>query len=484
MRNWKRHVYCIIKAQLIKRNMRTLCSFIFVFACVFQLKSQSFHDGLKLHRSVSNFGKVEFWISRIDSFPVTNTTNKTIYILKQLVPRDFELKTPTLGILPGESAFIQVIYNPSTKGKFREKLKMYHSESNQPFFFEFKGEVKSFDTYSELACPSFSNPNFQRPNFNMEIKVIDSITRKPIKGALAELSKGENYQQFYTNKAGVISRKSSLGLFFIYTESEGYYPKNIEHYFNPQRKSVTITLVPKENKAELFTKINVDVLSPSIEKNAIEEIKRAPFSYVPFAEVPQQEENVTFPVSKFEENNIVFLIDVSASMRGKDRLELLKESMIQLTYMLRSIDKVTIITYSDEPQVVLSSTSAKNKKEIIKVIKELKAGGTTFGGKAIRKAYKILKNQYLHKGNNQIILATDGGFNGLGKNENSLHNYVKNKASKGMYFSALGYGKNKIGKKLIEELSISGKGNYLYIQTENQAKVEVNKMIMEQSAKD
>ena len=53
-----------------------------------------------------------------------------------------------------------------------------------------------------------------------------------------------------------------------------------------------------------------------------------------------------------------------------------------------------------------------------------------------------------------------------------------------MYFSALGYGKNKIGKKLIEELSISGKGNYLYIQTENQAKVEVNKMIMEQSAKD
>ena len=464
--------------------MRFAYYFLFTIVSVFGVNAQNNHDGLMLHRSISNFGEVEFWMSRVDSFPVTNTTNTTIYILKQFVPRNFELKTPPLGVLPGESAFIEVIYNPKVKGSFKEKLKIYHSGSNQPFFFEFKGKVKSFDDYSDIACPSFSNPNFQKPNFDMEIKVIDSLTRKPIKGALTELSKGESFQQFYTNKAGLINRKSLLGLFFIYTESEGYYSKNIQHYFNPHRKSVTITLVPKENKVELLAKINVDVLSPSMKQTKTEEIKRAPFSYVPFSEAPIEEENKIFPVSKFEENNIVFLIDVSSSMRGKNRLELLKKSMIQLTYMLRSIDKVTIITYSDEPQVVLSSTSVKNKKEIIKVIQELKAGGTTFGGKAIRKAYKILKNQYLHKGNNQIILATDGGFNGLGKNENSLHNFVKNKASKGMYFSALAYGKNKIGKKLIEELSISGKGNYLYIQTENQAKVEVNKMIMEQSAKD
>ena len=216
----------------------------------------------------------------------------------------------------------------------------------------------------------------------------------------------------------------------------------------------------------------------------IEEIKTAPFSYIPFSETPKEEENKIFPISKFEENNIVFLIDVSSSMRGKDRLELLKKSMIQLTYMLRSIDKVAIITYSDESQVALSSTSAKNKKEIIKVIKELKAGGNTYGGRAIRKAFKDLKSEYLAKGNNQIILATDGGFNGLGKSENRLHTFIKNKAAKGMYFSALGFGKNKRGKKFIEELSISGMGNYLYIKSEVQAEVEVNKMIMEQSAKD
>ena len=60
---------------------------------------------------------------------------------------------------------------------------------------------------------------------------------------------------------------------------------------------------------------------------------------------------------------------------------------------------------------------------------------------------------------------------------------MKNKASSEMFFSVLAFGKNIRGKKLIEELSISGKGNYLYIETSDQAKTKVNQMIMEQSVK-
>lgn len=464
--------------------MKAVFLYFFVFVILFQTDAQNSHEGLNFERTVSNFGVVDFWISRIDSFPFTNKTDKVIYILKQFVPRNFELKIPLEGILPGESAFIEVIYKPRLKGKFNERLKIFHSGSNQPFYFDFTGSVKSFDSYSEIACPSFTVPNYQKLNFDMEIRVIDSLTKKPIRGALTELSKGENYQQFRTNKEGLIIRNSNLGLFFIYTEFDGYYSKNIKHYFNPKRRSVTITLVPKNNKVERLSTISVKVIVPSLEDNKIEKINKEPFCYNPIFHVPQEDENKNFPSSKFLKNNIVFLIDVSASMRGKDCLQLLKQSMIQLTYMLRSIDKITIITYSDESQVVLESTSAKNKKEIIKVINSLNAGGTTFGGKAIRKAYKVLKSEYLPLDNNQIILATDGGFNGLGQSENRLHNFVKKNALKGMYFSTLGFGKNKRGKKLIEELSQSGQGDYLYIVEEGQAKVELNRMIMEQSFKD
>jgi Ca-activated chloride channel family protein len=155
--------------------------------------------------------------------------------------------------------------------------------------------------------------------------------------------------------------------------------------------------------------------------------------------------------------------------------------MIQLTYMLRSVDKVTIVTYSDEAQVVLQATAGSNKEEIVAVINGLKASGSTYGGKAIRKAYKVLKEEFLIGGNNQVILATDGGFNGLGQSERQLNGLVRRKSDQGLFFSTLAFGKNKRGKELIEELSVSGKGDYLYITSEESAKKELNEMIMEQS---
>ena len=442
--------------------------------------AQTNHKGLFLERTVSNFGKVEFWMSRVDTFKVTNTTDKRIYILKQKQPRDFEVKIPRMGIAPGKTEVIEIIYKPTVKGKFSQKLKLYHSAALSPFSYEFKGEILAFDPYAEMACPSFSTPGFKRHEFDMKITIIDSLTGLPIEKALIELSKGEDYRQFYTDREGVMKRKSRIGLFFVYTEMSGYKSKSVEHYFNPRRKEITITLVPKK-KTVILTEIDLE--SKEISKLGTDEelITKEVFKYTPVDFPDTKEENTEFPVSKYLENNIVFLIDVSSSMRGKDRLDLLKKSMIQLTYMLRTIDKVTVITYSDESQVVLKTMSAKNKEGIIEVINSLKASGSTYGGKAIRKAYKILESEFLIGGNNQIILATDGGFNGLGRSEGQLKRLVKKKSNKGLNFSTLAFGKNKRGKELIEELSVVGGGTYRYIKTEKEAETKLNSMIMQQS---
>lgn len=79
-------------------------------------------------------------------------------------------------------------------------------------------------------------------------------------------------------------------------------------------------------------------------------------------------------------------------------------------------------------------------------------------------------------------MATDGGFNGLGRSEGTLNWLVKRKANNEMYFSVLGFGKSRRGKDLLEQLAKSGEGDYVYIQTEEQANKDVNLMIMRQSA--
>ena len=82
-----------------------------------------------------------------------------------------------------------------------------------------------------------------------------------------------------------------------------------------------------------------------------------------------------------------------------------------------------------------------------------------------------------------MILATDGGFNGLGQSERQLNGLVRRKSDQGLFFSTLAFGKNKRGKELIEELSVSGRGNYLYITSEESAKKVLGEMIMEQSVR-
>ena len=70
----------------------------------------------------------------------------------------------------------------------------------------------------------------------------------------------------------------------------------------------------------------------------------------------------------------------------------------------------------------------------------------------------------------------------MGKGEKQLNRLIKGKANQQMKFSSIGFGKNRRGKDMIENLSKSGEGNYLYISNEDQAKTALNNMIMIQSA--
>ncbi|KFC20706.1 vWA domain-containing protein [Chryseobacterium sp. FH1] len=162
-------------------------------------------------------------------------------------------------------------------------------------------------------------------------------------------------------------------------------------------------------------------------------------------------------------SNLVFLIDVSGSMNEQNKLPLLKTSFKILLEKLRPQDKVAIVTYAGSAGVVLEPTSAKNKEKILTALENLSAGGSTAGGQGIELAYKLAQENLVKKGNNRVILATDGDFN-VGVSDNSeLQKLIEEKRKSGIYLTCLGFGMGNYKDNRLEMLADKGNGNYAYI---------------------
>ncbi len=169
-------------------------------------------------------------------------------------------------------------------------------------------------------------------------------------------------------------------------------------------------------------------------------------------------------------SNLVFLIDVSGSMQPSDRLPLLKDSLPFLVNQLTSKDRVSIVVYAGSGGLVLPSTSADNKGEILSAIENLKTGGSTNGGAGIQMAYRIAQENFIQGGNNRVILATDGDFNVGLSGDSELVNLIENKRQSGVFLSVLGVGKGNLNDSMMEKLADKGNGNYSYIDSMEEAR--------------
>ncbi|MFC3199344.1 von Willebrand factor type A domain-containing protein [Parapedobacter deserti] len=81
------------------------------------------------------------------------------------------------------------------------------------------------------------------------------------------------------------------------------------------------------------------------------------------------------PNDKLPASNLVFLIDVSGSMAGENRLPLAQASMKMLVDQLCDNDHVAIVTYAGSAGVALESTSGSRKTKIKDAIDALGAVG-------------------------------------------------------------------------------------------------------------
>lgn len=168
-------------------------------------------------------------------------------------------------------------------------------------------------------------------------------------------------------------------------------------------------------------------------------------------------------------SNFVFLIDVSGSMYGATKLELVKSSLKLLVNNLRGKDRVAIVVYAGAAGEVLPSTSGSDKQKITEAINNLTAGGSTAGGAGIQLAYKIAEKNFIKDGNNRIILCTDGDFNVGVSSTTELESLIESKRKTGVYLTVLGYGMGNYKDNKLQTLAQKGNGNHAYIDNIQEA---------------
>lgn len=167
-------------------------------------------------------------------------------------------------------------------------------------------------------------------------------------------------------------------------------------------------------------------------------------------------------------SNYVFMIDVSGSMNGSDRLDLLKSGMLELVDNLNETDRISIVTYSGEERLALESTLVKDKAQIKSVISGLVASGFTAGSKALEMSYKEAEKNFIEGGNNRIIMGTDGDFNVGVTSTQGLLEIVEGYAKKGIYMTVCGFGTGNFNDAMMEKISNAGNGTYVYVDSEEE----------------
>jgi len=180
--------------------------------------------------------------------------------------------------------------------------------------------------------------------------------------------------------------------------------------------------------------------------------------------------------SNIEPVNICLVIDKSGSMASDSRMLKLKIALNRFVDNLRPNDKIAIVAYDSEADLLLPMQFVADKLKVKLVISSLKTGGNTNLNDGMMTGYKELEKYYCKNSTNRLVLLTDGLTNtGVTDTEKIIKNSLEyNK--KGIDISTIGVGYN-VNFDLLRQLAKAGRGlNHFVGQSEDIEKVFINEV--------
>lgn len=457
-----------------------------VFFFLFLINLHVGRTQMQTEKTSHNFGNLYANMPTHVDFTFKNIGQSKVFLLSVDKPREVYYLYSKKNIVADSSVTVRLKVNDNIKGRFNYKVNVFFSNSNSPTTITLTGNVKERNNNPLMSCPDFNSspPPNGLAQFEVTVKVMDSLTNKPIRRSKVYfVSNGEMVATYYTNGDGIIHESIPLGLYYITAKKTDYIPNYFDGYLNFKTNYVEIKL--KQPKEEIIPNELVvidepepiEIIEPEIiiieEEREVEVTDEivvgnseiiVPIDTLPIVPKPA---DTGFNSSRYAPNNLVFIVDVSSSMNQMGKFKLLKMAMIELTQILRPQDQVSVLAYSGSVNILFELKKGTDKAEIIDKINSLKTGGYTAGDEAIKEGIRLSKEGYIEGGNNLVFMVTDGAFN-KGSKSYIRHIETANK-TKGIKFSVVGI---KTGEYLGSHLSSvaqKGGGEYIRIITSDDA---------------
>lgn len=433
---------------------------LFILSLPFIVQAQ-----LQADKLTHDFGNISYFNNDTAYFTFSNTGSKTIYLLPTQPKDQYAILCSSKTIDPGSSIQIGIVYYTDKKGSFNLDIPLYFSNSPVASHVKIKGNIKSIKETAFTVCPSIENSRPLKNNqIPLSITIRDANTSQIIK--IAQVKVQRNYTD-YNCVPGFESWnyrcKVDYGIVSVFASKKGYISNAIDFNYSEKNHDCVIFLSPIIDSVER---------QPILigEKEKIKKEKSVDSTTIPETPVyvPVAISDSGLNTLNYKPNHLIFIIDISGSMRDSGKLNYLKLSINALTAAIRPGDYITLITYTNKVRVVFENLSGLDRSAIDRAIDTLKAGGGSNGSQSLLIAYELARKHFIVDGNNQVFIATDGLLNSSKMSNEDLYKLAsKAYRQDQVILSSIGFGNDPKAIEFLQKLAKHGHGNFLRIINPN-----------------
>lgn len=405
---------------------------------------------LVLGSASKDFGEFGAFDERFADFEITNTGTRDEIIFRVEVDKHTSVRMSAKTVAPGKTETVRLQYNPPQEGPFRTEAKIFASAWQSPRSVTLTGNALFAET--GVPCPDFSEvPSGALRTFTLALR---DAHHRPLSGVDVQFYKnGKRGPQLTADSRGELRTELQPGRWLIALRGKGIAADTAVY------TSATLDRLLWVIKTEITPEEGPEPM-PEEDRTAEIRPEMQPADSRSADTQPQAGDSEIMPLSRFKQSNVVFLVDVSTSMKQRGRMDLLKVAMIDLLEVLRDADRLSLITYASETHTLIRASEALDREACAAAISALQPGGSTAGAKAVDTAGKTARKHFLPEGNNQIILATDGAFNEGAKQARRL---ARKHLRKGVNLSVLCIRCGSFTEKEMRGLAEAGNGEFIAV---------------------